>query len=173
MSTTPQPPEWNSSDKPASLLAYAKWLHAEAVEVFLKDKTHGQILFLFTEDGLTSINPLPANLEPKKLLNGVEQAIREHNLYGIVTIGEAWTYFPKRPRDHTAIQLLHGEMGVADLKDEDKTEVLLVRMESRDGGHLTWLDPIVRSGEDATLGAGMVLPREKCLKPEGYFEAVD
>jgi hypothetical protein len=24
------PLEWNSSDKPASLLAYSKWLHAEA-----------------------------------------------------------------------------------------------------------------------------------------------
>jgi hypothetical protein len=42
-------------------------------------------------------------------------------------------------------------------------------MESRDGGHLTWLEPIIRTGDDVTLGEGMVLGREQCLKLESFF----
>ena len=37
-------PDWNPADKQASLKAYAEFLHREAVRVFLKDKTHCQIL---------------------------------------------------------------------------------------------------------------------------------
>ena len=63
-----------------------------------------------------------------------------------------------------------GEMRVEDLKDDDRTEALMLRMESRDGGHLTWLEPIMRDGGKVVLGEGMVLGREKCLKLEGFFE---
>jgi len=58
----------------------------------------------------------------------------------------------------------------ASLKDEDRTESLMLRMESRDGGHLTWLDPIVRDGDKVVLGEGLVLGRERCLKLESFFE---
>ena len=62
-----------------------------------------------------------------------------------------------------------GEMNVADLKDEDRTESLILKMESRDRGHLTWLDPSIRTGDDVTLGEGMVLGNEQCLKLESFF----
>ena len=39
-------PIWNPADKQASLKGYAEFLHGEAVRVFLKDKSHCQILFL-------------------------------------------------------------------------------------------------------------------------------
>ena len=165
-------PNWNHADKPNSLKAYAEWLHNEAVRVFTQDKTHCQIIFLFTDDGLASVNPVPEDTEPEQMLAAVRGAVQEHNLYGVITIAEAWTYMPRRERDHTAVQIMHGEMRVADLKDEDRTEALMLRLESRDGGHLTWLDPIVRDGDKVTLGEGMVLGREKCLKLESFFDAV-
>lgn len=165
-------PTWNPADKPASLKAYAEYLHREAVRMFMQDKTHVQILFLFSDDGLASVNPVPANTPNDRLVAGVRQAVLENGLYGVIMIAEAWTYLPKRAGDHTAVQIMHGEMRVADLKDDDRTEALMLRMESRDGGHLTWLEPILRSGADVTLGGGMVLGREKCLKLEGFFDAV-
>ena len=51
-------PDWNPADKPASLKAYAEWLHREAVRVFMKDKTHVQILFLFSDVGLARVRQL-------------------------------------------------------------------------------------------------------------------
>lgn len=163
-----QPP-WNPSDKLGSLKAYAEWLHVIAAATFLKDKSHLQILFLFNDAGLASMNPVPEGTEPDRLLAGVRQAVLEHNLYGVITIAEAWTYMPKRLGDHTAVQIMCGEMNVEDLRDVDRTEALMLRMESRDGGHLTWLDPIQREGADVRLGDGMVLGRGKCLKLESFF----
>ncbi|NLF99547.1 MAG: hypothetical protein GX565_05280 [Lentisphaerae bacterium] len=162
-------PLWNIDDKPGSLKAYAEWLHREAVRMFMQDKSHCQILFLFSDVGLASMNPVPENTEPERLLAGVRRAVQEHNLYGVITIAEAWTYMPRRVGDHTAVQIMHGEMRVADLKDDDRTEALMLRMESRDGGHLTWLEPIIRTGDDVTLGEGVVLGCEACLKMESFF----
>ena len=162
-------PIWNPADKQASLKAYAEFLHGEAVRMFRKDKTHVQILFLFTDAGLVSVNPVPANTAADALTAGVKQAVLENGLYGVIMIAEAWTYMPKRAKDHTTVQIMCGEMNVADLKDEDRTEALMLRMESRDGGHLTWLDPIIRTSDDVTLGEGMVLGREQCLKQESFF----
>jgi len=162
-------PDWNPDDKQASLKAYAEFLHQQAVEMFSRDKTHCQILFLFTDAGLVSVNPVPSNTAADALTAGVRQAVLENGLYGVIMIAEAWTYLPKRAKDHTAVQIMHGEMRVADLKDEDRTEALMLRMESRDGGHLTWLEPIIRTGDDVTLGEGMVLSRAQCLKQESFF----
>ena len=162
-------PGWNPDDKQGSLKAYAEWLHREAVRMFMQDKTHVQILFLFSDDGLASVNPVPANTAADALAAGVRQAVLENGLYGVIMIAEAWTYLPKRAKDHTAVQIMHGEMRVADLKDEDRTEALMLRMESRDGAHVTWLEPIIRSGADVSLGESMVLGREKCLKLESFF----
>ena len=51
-----QPP-WDPADGPTSLRAFAEWLHGEATEMFLKDGTHGNIIFLFDETGCP-VNPL-------------------------------------------------------------------------------------------------------------------
>lgn len=162
-------PYWNPADKQASLKDYAEWLHREAVRVFMQDKTHCQVLFLFTDDGLASVNPVPANTAADALTAGVRQAVLENGLYGVIMIAEAWTYLPKRAKDHTAVQIMCGEMNVADLKDDDRTEALMLRMESRDGGHLTWIDPIISDGGKVMLCDGMVLGREKCIKLECFF----
>jgi len=167
--STTQPP-WNRSDPHGSLLGWAEWLHCEARRVYDQDGTHAHMLFLFDNDGIASFNPIPPNTTAQQIVAGVRQAVREHSLYGVITIAETWTYFPKDRADHTAFQLLDGEIGVADLRAQDRTEALMVRMESRDGCHVTWMDMIERDGGKARLGRGMALPRAACLKLESYFE---
>jgi hypothetical protein len=150
-------------------MAFTEWLHDEARDVFRRDGTHAQILFLFADAGLTSVTPIPPNTTQQQVTEGVRGAVREHGLYGVVLVAEVWTYFPKGPTDHTVFQIHDGEMNVSDLREGDRKEALMVRAESRDGDCLTWMDGIVRDGKLARLGRSMSLPKEACLNLKGYF----
>jgi hypothetical protein len=65
-------------------------------------------------------------------------------VYGLIHIAEAWAYLPTGPDDHTRNQLEWGEMRVSSLRDEDKTELLIVSLLSRDGDSMAWIDEVVR-----------------------------
>jgi hypothetical protein len=161
-------PLWNPSAKSASLRKWAEHLHKESKREFLKDGTHAQLLFLFKDEGPVSITPVPPNSNHMQVYNGIRKAIRQHHLYGVIHIGEAWTYFPKNDDDHTAFQLLDGEMRVADLKDEDRTEALYLRMESKDGDCVVYVDKIARKNGQVELGESRKVEGEE-LK---WFEEV-
>lgn len=163
-------PTWNPAAPHASLMKWGESLRKEAKRVFLQDGTHAQMLFLFDDNGIASVNPIPPRTNPEQIAAGVRHAIGEHNLYGVITIAEAWTYFPEKANDHTVSQLLDGEMKVSDLREGDKTEVLMVSLQSRDGEHVTWLDKIERKDGKVTLGLGMRVPKTKCLKMINFFE---
>jgi len=163
-------PTWNPAAKSASLRKWAESLHREAKRVFLEDGTHGRMLFLFDDRGIASINPIPADTTPIQVTVGVRRAIQDHNLYGVITIAEAWTYMPKTPKDHAVFQLLDGEMTVSEMKEGDKIEALMVRMDSRDQDHVTWLDVIERTGEKVRLGRCIRLRKEYWLNLRGFFE---
>ena len=162
-------PVWNAADKAASLQTFAEWLHAQAVETFLRDKTHVHALFLFQDKGLASVNAVPPGTTPAALAAGMREAVQKYGLYAIVMTSEAWTYVPRVPRDHTVLQILDGEMNVADLAEGDRTEALLVSIESREGAHQVWIDPIVRSDKEVTLAPGRMLAGEHCLKLQKFF----
>ncbi|MFC1451931.1 hypothetical protein ACFLSJ_01140 [Verrucomicrobiota bacterium] len=164
-------PEWDAADPAGSLRAFAEWLHGEARGMFARDGTHGHLLFLFDERrGLVSMNPVPPKTEPEQLLAGVRQAVRQHGLFGVVSVAEAWVYCPSGPRDHTLFQLRDGETRAADLNEGDRREALLVELESRGGDRLTWLSPILREGDGAALGEGTLLPKGKRLKRQSWFD---
>ena len=135
-------PLWIPSAKSASIRKWADYLHKEAKRVFLKDLGHAHILFLFKDEGPVSITPVPPKTDHAQITQAVRQAVRESGLYGAIHVGEAWTYFQKDKKDHTAFQLLDGEMRVSDLKDGDRTECLYLRMESRDGDCVIYIDRI-------------------------------
>lgn len=144
---------WNPKAKQASLQKWAENLHKEAKSVFLKDKTHAHILFLFNEaDGCISVNPIPPKTSHLSIQQGIKRAVKEHDLYGAIFIGEAWVYLRKGADDHTAFQLLDGEMKVSDLNDDDKKECLYMRVESKDECFV-WLNRIARSGCEVGLAA--------------------
>ena len=123
-------PKWLANEESACIKKWADNLHTEAKRLFNQDGTHGNILFLFNkENGLVSVNPVPPNVDHDQLNDSIMNAVIEHNLYGVIFIGETWAYFIKE-NDHTAFQLLDGEMKVSELNDEDKKEALIVRMEN-------------------------------------------
>jgi hypothetical protein len=145
-------PLWNPAAKSASIRKWADHLHKEAKRVFLQDKTHAHIVFGFRDSGPVSITPVPPKTAHGQVHDAIARAIRETDLYGVIHVGEAWTYFPKGKEDHTAFQLLDGEMRVSDLSDEDRTECLYLRVESRDGDCVVYIDRIARNGDEVGLG---------------------
>jgi hypothetical protein len=145
-------PLWNPAAKSASIRKWADRLHKEAKRVFLQDKAHAHFVFAFLDSGPMSITPVPPKTPQDRTHNAIITAIRQNNLYGIIDVGEAWTYFPKSDKDHTAFLLLDGEKRVSDLRDGDRTEALYLRMESRDGDCVVYLNRIVREGNKVGLG---------------------
>jgi len=119
------------------------------------------MLFLFNEEsGLISINPIPPKIEHSPLNTSIINAVKEHDLYSVIFIGEVWAYFIKE-KDHTAFQLLDGEMKVSDLNDEDKKEILMVRMETSDGDCFIYLNEILRDKSGVTLGEDKTISGEQ------------
>ncbi len=145
-------PGWDPADKAGSLLAYADWLHAEARRTFNEAGTHVALFFLFKDEGLCSINPIPPKVTHEQVTGGIRDAIKQHGLYAVMMVAESWTYVPKGQHDHTIVQLMHGEMGVADLSPKDRAETLVIRVESMEDVHFMWLAGILRDGEKAQLG---------------------
>ncbi len=149
-------PKWMPNAESECIRNWTKNLHKEAKRLLAKDGTHANLLFLFNkESGLISVNPVPPNVDHDQLDVAVKNAVNEHNLYGVVFICETWVYYMKE-KDHTAFQLLDGEMKVSDLNSKDKREALMVRMENGDGDCLVYLDEIVRDKNGITLKDGLV-----------------
>ena len=156
-------PLWRPDTNSASLREWADHLHKEAKRVFLRDKAHAHFVFSFGDSGPVAVTPVAPKTPQDQIHNAIMVAIRKDNLYGIIDVGEAWTYFPKGGKDHTAYQLLDGEKRVSDLQDGDRTEALYLRMESGDGDCVVYLDRIVRDGDKVGLGEHRTISHEDLL----------
>lgn len=146
------PPAWDAADPSASLLRHAAWLNTEARRSFQEAGTHVELVFLLRADGEGGLATPPPGMARPVFTAALRDAIKSHDLYGIIHVAEAWTYLPGRPGDHTFRQLAEGEMTVHDLKSEDRTEALMVHLQSRDGLQLLWIHPITRTASSITLG---------------------
>jgi hypothetical protein len=151
-------PEWNSLDPRGSLQAFGEFFHEHARATFLQDATHVEILFILATDG--TMQPVP--IAQPMTREGVAETLREQipgsGVYGLIHIAEAWGYLSKGKRDHTFKQLSWGEMRVSDLKSEDKIELLVVSLLSRDEDQMAWVDEIVREkGDTVRLGRSVQL----------------
>jgi hypothetical protein len=150
-------PKWISNEESASIQKWTDYLHKEAKRLFIQDGTHGNLMLSFNkENGIISVNLIPPNINHDQINDAIMNAVNEHNLYGVVLIGETWMYFIKE-KDHTTFQLLDGEMKVSDLNDEDKKEALMIRMENSDGDCLIYLDEIISDENGRTLKEGKVI----------------
>jgi len=154
-------PLWNPLNKQASIFKWAEHLHQESKRVFLADKTHAHLIFSFKDEGPVGISPVPPKTDHAQIYEAIKRAIKDNDLYGVIHVGECWAYFPRHKRDHTVAQIMDGEIKVSELKDEDKSEVLYLRMENRDGGCVVYLDEILRNGGNVTLGDRRTLNGEK------------
>ncbi len=145
-------PQWMEKEKCTSIEKWTDCLHSEAKRLFTQDGAHGTMIFCFNDnDGLIAIQPVPPKTDAAQIHGSIAHAVTEHQLFGVVLIGEAWAYLTKE-NDHTLFQILDGEMNVSDLSDEDKEEVLMVRMENREGESLTYYNEIIRTEESPSLG---------------------
>ena len=148
---TAEPPAWDAADRAGSFARYAEWLNEKARFTFLSAGFHAEMFFFMRADGQGGMGMPPKGMDRDRVVAMLRQTIRANDIYGIVHICEAWTLFPKRPKDHTFKQVLDGEIAVSELRPEDRTEALTVRMESRDGASHLWLSPIMRTNLGVAL----------------------
>jgi hypothetical protein len=154
-------PRWDQREKLACMRLWTDYFHTQAKQLFEQDRTHGNMLFFFDEErGLISADLIPPKLGANQVNASIKNAVQEHNLYGVILIGESWAYFIK-DKDHTACQLLNGEMGVSDLRPEDRKETLIVQMENCDGDCIVYLNEIVRDTTGVCLGDSTKTSRER------------
>jgi len=119
----------------------------------MEDGYHAEIFFLFTEDGAMIILTVQER-DPKARAWMVRKVIKDENIYGLVHVAQAWMHRQTEPGDHTTRQIWDGEIKVSELRDEDKSEVLAVTMQSRDGDSCAWATPILKNNERGKLTLG-------------------
>lgn len=147
----PVEPKWDTSDPSSSFRRYAAFLHDKAKWTFLKDKTHVELVFVFLPTGEGNI--LLVQGDRDEFAANLKTVVQNNDIIGIVHIAEAWTRFGGRG-DHVTKQLMLGEMGVSDLRPEDRGEALFVSMQSRDGHSKCWVEPIVRNAKEGEVSLG-------------------
>jgi hypothetical protein len=153
--TEPVKPVWNATDPMGSFRLCGEYLHQKAKQVFLKDQTHAEMMFIFKSNGECFVKLVRGDRD--EFVASLRKLITDSSIIGIVHIAEAWTRFGGQG-DHITTQLIHGEMAVSDLKPEERGEALFVGMQSRDGQTLTWVEPIIRDGSGkVTLGKGFTI----------------
>jgi hypothetical protein len=158
-------------DQATSFRRFAEHLKEQSKEMFLRDGHHAEIFFLIDGDGGTTIIPTPADVDRDQMLAGLKRRIRECDSYGVVHISESWSYFCRRRGDHILKQIAEGEIKVSELRPEDRDEVLVVMMESREGDHFMWITPILRDGDAVTLGETLAFPEQSAGRFAGLFES--
>jgi hypothetical protein len=57
----PVEPKWNAADPYGSFHRYADYLHQRARLVFLKDKTHVELMFIFRTKGAIALLQVPSD----------------------------------------------------------------------------------------------------------------
>jgi len=146
----PPPPQWNSNNPGASLLAFAEFLHKQARQTFMRDGTHVEILFIVADNGTTQPQPIAKPMTREHVAECLKQQIPDSNIYGLIHIAETWSYTSKGSNDHTLKQLEWGEMRVSELRDDDKSEALVLSSLSRDGDNFAWVNRVVRTASGET-----------------------
>jgi hypothetical protein len=147
----------------------AQHLKEQSKGVFLRDRCHAEMFFLVGADGDTEIVPV-GGADRDELLLQLKRRIGVEDIYGVVHIAESWSYFGRKRGDHTLRQIAEGEMKVSELRPEDRDEVLVVMMESREGAHFMWITPILRDGDAVTLGETLAFPEAPGGRFAGLFE---
>ena len=149
-------PKWTTGEESACIGKWTDYLQQSKTTIFSGWNTWQHVVFVYQGGRPCFCGfSFPPNIDQDQLNAAISDAVNQHNLYGVIFIGEIWMYVIKE-KDHTAFQLLDGEMKVSDLRDGDKREALMVRMESRDGDSLIYLDEIIRNDNGIILKEGRV-----------------
>ena len=164
------PPVWNPADRRRSFEAFVRWLNHQARARFLEAGSHVELYFLMSDDGQAMMMPAPPDVDRDQIARSIRQKVAELNSYGVLHIVEAWTYIRRGAGDHTYAQIMDGEIGVSELEPEDRTEALMVSMETRDGGALTLLSPIMRGKSGQAFAEPVEFAEHRKGRFAGWFQ---
>ena len=158
-------PTWNPEDKEGSLKRLATAFNELARFTFLKDGTHVQLAFLVDGDGELGMIP-PIVGDSAAFISLVKSQATARQSFDVIHIVETWAYLRRSPNDHTFTQVALGEMRVSDLAQGEKSEALMVQMESNSGAAKIWFSPILRGGATKVSLADPIVLDER---PGGRF----
>lgn len=147
----PVEPSWDMNDPIGSFRRYGEHLHQKARWMFLKDGHHAEMMFFFRSGGAAMLMLVRGDRD--EFAGNIRRIIRGSGVIGVVHICEAWTRFGGK-NDHITKQIVLGEMGVSDLRAEDRGEALFTSIQSSDGQATCWIDPIQRDAKTGKASLG-------------------
>lgn len=123
------PPDWNEKNKIESLNCWIKTLNSEARRQFLALGTHIEIFFLFNDRGLNEVIPI-VGMEKNKVVHALKKMLIRCNGYAFIHISEGTMHAPD---------------------NNEKSDVLIVQAESRDGVSTAWCSTVAKRGKEKRL----------------------
>jgi hypothetical protein len=141
---------------------FTREVNEKAKSIFMEDKYHGPMMAICSSDRTVSFIPLNKMIELSEMnkvswqdvlsLSLQDMAVHEPTFEAVVIITEAWAYKADGKDDHITKQIMNGEISISQLNPEHRYEILNVVMTSRGGQNLTLMSPIIRDGENVSLG---------------------
>jgi hypothetical protein len=159
------PPQWDFTNPAASLHRQAEYLNETCRITFLIHKYHSEMFFMFKADGQFSMSQTLPDANRDFVIAKLKEAIHAKNVYGVIHVGETWTYFPDQ-NDRT-IKRDTPDASIPEIHTGDKREALLVRLERQDGLSHLWLSPILRTSTGIALANAL----EVNNLPGGRFDS--
>ena len=145
----PNYPEWNPNDRQASIMIFGNFIHEMAMNSFLQDKYHPQVIISLYDDKVgKDMYTVPSEQSQEDTVRYLKDKIQANNLYGIIHIFTGITHFPEE--EHTIKQWVSKNLP-DNLPAGQTKETLVVNIQSRDIIH-TFIDEIVRYGDEVCFG---------------------
>jgi hypothetical protein len=152
--TEPVEPSWDVSDPIGSFRRYGEHLHQKARWMFLKDGHHAEMMFLFRTGGAAMLMLVGGDRE--EFADNIRRIIHGSGIIGVIHVCEAWTRMGGK-NDHITKQIILGEMGVSDLRPEDRGEALFTSIQSSDEQSTCWVDPSHRDAKTGKASLGRTI----------------
>ena len=145
----PDYPVWDPTDRQTSIMVFGNFIHEMAINSFLQDQHHPQVIISFFNDKVgTEMYTVPRDQSTQDTISFVKGKIQSSNLYGIIHIFTGITHIQDEGR---AIQQWVSINMPDNLPAGQTMKTLVVNVQSRDLIH-TFIDEIVQYGNDLAFG---------------------
>jgi hypothetical protein len=149
-------PDWEPADKEKSLDEYASWINSLARETFITDGKHPEMFFLVGEEGEIVGCQFLDGLPDEKKNSAILDMAKQLDVFGTIHARIATVCHPKltgHPQSQD-VDFLDGT------SDDLECICLIVEMESKNGTHRVWANPVLDAQGQPSLGdiitAGLV-----------------
>lgn len=141
-------PDWEHADKENSLDEYASWINSLARETYIADGKHPEMFFLVGEDGEIVGCQFRDGLPDEEKNSAILDMAKQLDVFGTIHARITTVYHPKLTgHQHSEdIEFLDGA------SDELERICLIVEMESKNGTHRVWANPVLDARGQPSLG---------------------